>query len=117
VTLGLVAYDEGVMSMHSSKKPRNPWAAYIIWRILFFVVPFAGLLPLALSTNMDPFLAGLISAVLASLLGLALSYLVLSGRRQLVADRLEAVRQGKKLKNQDESHEDDVIEASTSEKS
>lgn len=116
MTLGLVAYDEGVMSANSSKKPRNPWAAFIIWRVLFFVVPFAGLLPLTLSTNMDPFLAGLISAVLASLLGLALSYLVLSGRRQVVAEQLDAVRRGKKIKNLDESHEDDALDASASEK-
>jgi len=101
------------MSTAKDKDRKNPWGGYVVWRMLFFVVPFAVLLPLALSTNMDPFIAGLISAVIASLLGLALSYLILSDRRQAVADQLAASRANKHKKNIDESHEDDVVDAAS----
>lgn len=100
-------------SAEHTKSKTSPWVGFVVWRILFFVIPFAGLLPLALSTNMDPFLAGLISAAMASLLALALSFLVLSGRRQAVANQLAAARVAKHQKNVDESHEDDVLDASS----
>lgn len=95
----------------SPSKTRNPWVVFVVWRVLFFVVPFAVLLPLALSTNMDVFLAALISALIASLLALALSYLLLSGRRQAVADQLAAARTNKGSKSRDESVEDDAVDA------
>lgn len=97
--------------MSTTPKSRNPWIAYVVWRVMFFVVPFAVLFPLALSTNMDMFLAGLISALIASLLALALSYLLLSGRRQAVADQLAAARANKGAKPRDESIEDDAVDS------
>lgn len=101
------------MSTKREKTKKSPWVGYVVWRILFFVGPFAVLLPLALSTNMDLFMAGLISAVIASLLGLALSYLALSNRRQAVADQLAASRANKDKKNIDEAIEDDVVDAAS----
>lgn len=98
-------------SESTTPKTRNPWVAYVVWRVLFFVIPFAVLFPLALSTNMDMFLAGLISALIASLLALALSYLLLSGRRQAVADQLATARANKGAKSRDESIEDDAVDA------
>lgn len=95
-----------------ARQARNPWVSYVVWRLVFFLVPFAVILPLALSTNMDPPLAGLISAVMASLLGLSLSYLFLSRRRDAVAGALAHARANRGKKNVDESHEDSVIDQS-----
>jgi hypothetical protein len=91
---------------------RNPWVSYVVWRLVFFLVPFAVILPLALSTNMDPPLAGLIAAVMASLLGLSLSYLFLSRRREAVAGALAQARANRGKKNADETHEDNVVDGS-----
>lgn len=94
----------------ATKPPKNPWVSYVVWRLVFFLVPFAVILPLALSTNMDPPLAGLIAAVIASLLGLSLSYLLLSRRREAVASALATARANRHKKNVDEAHEDDVVD-------
>jgi hypothetical protein len=91
---------------------RNPWVSYVVWRLVFFLVPFAVILPLALSTNMDPPIAGLIAAVMASLLGLSLSYLFLSRRREAVAGALAQARANRGKKNADETHEDNVVDGS-----
>jgi len=89
---------------------RKPWVGYVVWRLIFFVVPFAIILPIALATNMDPQLAGLIAAVIASLLGLSLSYIFLSRRREAVANALASARANRHKKNVDEAHEDDVAD-------
>ena len=89
---------------------RKPWVGYVVWRLIFFVVPFAIILPIALSTTMEPPLAGLIAAVLASLLGLSLSYLFLSRRREAVADALASARANRHKKNIDEAHEDEAVD-------
>ncbi len=94
----------------NSKSTGNPWVAYIVWRLVFFIVPFAVILPLALSTNMDPPLAGLISAVMASLLALSLSYLFLSRRRDAVAGALAEARANRHKKSVDEALEDDIVD-------
>ena len=86
--------------------------SFILLRLVFFVVPFAIVLPLALSTGMDSFLAGTIAAVLASLIGLSLSFLVLGRRRQELADRLAAARAKPDKRNMDEALEDEVVDRS-----
>lgn len=89
---------------------RKPWVGYVVWRLIFFVVPFSIILPIALATNMEPPLAGLIAAVMASLLGLSLSFIFLSRRREAVADALASARANRHQKNVDEAHEDDAVD-------
>ena len=89
---------------------RKLWVGYVVWRLVFFIIPFAIILPIALATNMDPPLAGLIAAVMASLLGLSLSYVFLSRRREAVANALASARANRHKKNVDEAHEDDAVD-------
>jgi hypothetical protein len=76
----------------------NSWVGYSILRVLFFAVPLAGLL----LAGIEPWIAGLVSAVIA----FCLSYVLLGRRRdELVAD-LAAKRAAPTVKADDELAED-----------
>lgn len=74
------------------------WLSFTVLRVLMFVVPFVILLLLGI--------AGWLSAVIAAIIGLCLSYIFLRTPRNAVASRLYDVRHREK----DPVHPDDESE-------
>lgn len=82
----------------------NSWVGYSILRVLFFAVPLA----VMLLAGLEPWIAGVLSAIIA----FCLSYILLGRRRdRLVADLRS--KRGKPATTDDEAAEDDVAEART----
>ncbi len=80
----------------------NSWVGYSILRVLFFAVPLA----VMLLAGLEPWIAGVLSAIIA----FCLSYILLGRRRdRLVADLRS--KRGSHRSSDDEAAEDEVAVA------
>lgn len=77
-------------------------------RLLFFVVPFAGLYVLGLSLGFTITLAGVIAAILATLIGVSLSVLFLAKPREQASESVHEWRN--RDRTEDDIAEDAVID-------
>lgn len=87
---------------------QKAWATYVVLRLLFFVVPFAGVFWLTSSLSMPLIFAAVIAAVLAGLIAMSLSLLFLSRSRERAAESIYAWRH--RDRTADDVIEDEVVD-------
>lgn len=91
---------------------RKAWTTYIVLRLLFFVVPFAGLYALGLALGFTMKMSGVIAAILAALIGVSLSILLLSKPREEASESVYAWRN--RDRTADDVEEDAAIDGEQS---